>query len=69
MNANSQILQAAVLGNLAFASGVKCAPCLDGALMEMLSGRQIGETPSGEASTASLMTAWQQSWTAANLGT
>ena len=63
----TQILSAAVLGTIAFAQGIKCAPCLDSKLMNMLAGRQIGETPKGEASSIQLMTEWSKAWTCANL--
>jgi hypothetical protein len=65
--ATTQTLQAAVLGTIAFKAGVKCMPCLDKSLLAMFVGRQLGETPAGEASTMKLMTVWQQAWTAANL--
>jgi len=67
MRAKDQIFQAAVLGTAAFKNGVKCTPCLDNQLMSMLAGRQIGETPKGEAKSVKLMKVWTENWTLANL--
>ena len=67
MRASKQILQAAILGTQAFNSGVKCAPCLDNGLMDMLVGRTVGVTPEGEATTIAILDAWKDAWVAANL--
>ena len=67
MNAKTQIFQAAILGTAAFNNGIKCAPALDAEFMKMLAGRQIGETPKGEASSVKLMKTWTHNWTLANL--
>jgi len=66
MKAKVQILRAAVLGTAAFKNGIKCAPCLDNELMNMLKGRKIGETPQGEAKSIKLMKVWTENWTLAN---
>ena len=34
------------------------APALDNVVLEMLKGRQVGETPEGEASTIEILTAY-----------
>jgi hypothetical protein len=63
----TQILQASVLGTLAFKSGKKCIPAHDADLMNMLSGRMIGQTPKGEASNIQIMKAWTNAWHNANI--
>jgi hypothetical protein len=50
------------LGKLAFANGIKGAPCLDKSFMKMIAGRQVGD-----ARTIQEMRAWAAGWTAANL--
>lgn len=60
MNANTQA--AKNLGAIAFASGIKCAPCLDGNMMDMLKGRTIGDKRSAQE-----MKAWISGWTQASL--
>lgn len=61
-----QLFRAATLGTIAFKAGRHAVPAHDNELMEMLSGRQVGETPVGEASTTALLSAWTASWHAAN---
>lgn len=53
---------AKILGNIAFAQGVKCAPCLDREFMDTLAGRQTGDPR-----TVPQMNAWIAGWTEANL--
>ena len=60
MNANTQA--ANTFGAIAFASGIKCAPCLDGNMMDMLKGRMIGDKRSAKE-----MKAWISGWTQASL--
>lgn len=55
------IQQAKTLGTIAFARGIN-APALDAAMMEMIAGRQVGDSR-----TAKEMRAWVAGWTAANL--
>ena len=57
--ANTQ--QAKTLGSIAFARGIN-APALDSAMMEMISGRQVGDSR-----TMKEMRAWVAGWTQANL--
>ena len=66
-NAKQQIESAKKLGALAYANGTKCAPCLDKALLGMLVGRSIGETPEGQAPSVALFTAWTNAWMANNM--
>ena len=67
MNKQDQILRAALLGTDAFKAGKGSAPCLNKEVMEMLTGRPVGETPKGEASSIEIMDAYSNSWHAANL--
>lgn len=60
MNANTQA--AKTFGAIAFASGIRCAPCLDGNMMDMLKGRTIGDKRSAQE-----MKAWISGWTQASL--
>ena len=60
MNANTQA--AKTFGESAFASGIKCAPCLDANMMDMLKGRMIGDKRSAQE-----MKAWISGWTQASL--
>lgn len=60
MNANTQAAKA--FGAIAFASGIKCAPCLDANMMDMLKGRTIGDKRSAQE-----MKAWISGWTQASL--
>jgi len=65
--AASQILEASVLGTLAFKAGLKRAPYYDTELNKFFTGRGVGETPKGEASTIAIMKAWTNAWDNANL--
>lgn len=60
MNANIQA--AKTFGAIAFASGIKCAPCLDGNMMDMLKGRMVGDNRSTKE-----MKAWVSGWIQASL--
>ena len=64
---SSQILEASVLGTIAFNNGIKRVPHFDLELSKMFKGRFIGITPKGEASSINIMKAWLQGWDAANL--
>jgi hypothetical protein len=64
---NNQILEASILGTLAFNNGLNRAPFYDTELQKFFKGRGVGETPKGEASSISIMKAWTNSWDAANL--
>lgn len=63
----TQLLEASVLGTLAFKNGLKRAPFYDTELMKFLDGRGVGETPKGEASSIAIMKAWINAWDNANL--
>lgn len=65
--AASQILEASVLGTIAFKNGLKRAPFYDTKLNKFFEGRKVGETPKGEASTVAIMKAWTDAWDNANL--
>ena len=60
MNANTQAAKA--FGAIAFASAIKCAPCLDTNMMDMLKGRTVGDKRSAQE-----MKAWISGWTQASL--
>lgn len=62
-----QILKAAQLGKLAFEAGQKRVCAWDLELNKMFIGRNIGETPKGEASSIEIMKAWISAWDSANL--
>lgn len=64
---NTQILQAATYGTMAFNAGKTATPCHDRNLMEMLKGRSIGEKREEEATSIELMDAWSKAWHAANM--
>lgn len=57
---------ASELGKVGFELGLK-APFQDSALMSMLEGRKVGETPKGEASNVMIMKAWVNGHSIANL--
>ena len=65
--AASQILEASVLGTLAFKNSLKRAPFYDTQLNKFFAGRGVGETPKGEASSIAIMKAWTNAWDNANL--
>jgi hypothetical protein len=56
--AASQILEASILGTLAFKNGLKRAPFYDVELSKLFKNRNVGETPKGEATTINIMKAW-----------
>lgn len=58
MNASEQIRKAIDLGAQAARSGLEFDPMLDRELMHMLSGREAGKTPSGEASSVEILKTW-----------
>jgi hypothetical protein len=60
MTANIQA--AKTFGAIAFASGIKCAPCLDKNMMDMLKGRMVGDKRSVKE-----LKAWISGWTQASL--
>ena len=62
----TQLLEASVLGTLAFKNGIKRAPALDKELYKFFGGK-IGETKKGEASSIEIMKAWTNAWDNANL--
>jgi hypothetical protein len=53
--------QAKTLGTIAFANGIN-APALDSAMMQMIAGRQVGDSR-----TIKELRAWVAGWTEANL--
>ncbi len=61
-----QLVLASYLGTLAFFTGKKASPCLDGDCMAMLTGRDVGVTPEGEASTKDILDVWARAWHSAN---
>lgn len=65
--AKQQILEASVLGTIAFNNGINRAPFYDTTLHKLWAGRGVGETPKGEASTVEIMKAWTNAWDAANI--
>lgn len=62
-----QLVSAQVLGTKAFTSGIKRVAHFDKELENMMTGRKIGETPKGEASSIAIMNAWYTGWDNANL--
>ncbi|MEB2158963.1 hypothetical protein VDS42_19125 [Xanthomonas campestris pv. campestris] len=62
-----QLDKAAQLGAAAFAAGKMCVSAHDPAVLLMLKGRRVGETPEGEAGTVEILKAWSGAWVAANL--
>ena len=67
LTAAQQIFSAGIFGTYAYRHGIKCAPCLDKNLMDMIEGREVGKTPEGEAATVKLMKVWTENWTLASL--
>lgn len=62
---SNQVLTAAVLGTIAFKNNVKCAPCLDKNLLELIkesSNKKIG-------SSIPMLESWIEAWHNANLST
>ena len=62
-----QLIEASILGTLAFKNGLKRAPFYDTELNKFFAGRGVGETPKGEASSIAIMKAWINAWDNANL--
>lgn len=62
-----QITRAAELGRQAFEENRHRIPYWDKELNLMLTGRQVGETPPGAASTVQIYRAWLAAWDRANL--
>ena len=62
MKATDQIEIAKRLGVEAFNNNAKCVPALDNEFLNMITGRGVGETPKGEASTKRLMKEWSNAW-------
>ena len=58
----SQITKAETLGMVNHENGTMRAQAQSKDLMEMLRGRNIGQTPQGEATTKELMNAWTNGW-------
>jgi len=63
-----QILEASVLGTMAFKNGIKRVPYLDSELLKMPPFKnKIGEKVKGEATSIEIMKAWVDAWDNANL--
>ena len=62
ISAKQQLMMAHTYGMEDYESGIMAAPAQSTKLMKMLTGRQIGQTPKGEASSKQLMTAWTDGW-------
>jgi len=62
-----QIKKAKNLGKLAFDNGIDCVPALNKEIMNIIAGRNIGETPEGEASTMDILKAYINGWMLANM--
>ena len=62
-----QIARAYTLGVTAFKNGTQRVPHHDAELNKFFIGRDIGETPKGEASSMAIMTTWLRAWDNANL--
>ena len=61
VNISTQITTAETFGMIDHQQGIN-APCQSKELMRMMDGRQIGETPKGEASSIALLDAWYKGW-------
>lgn len=62
MNRLQEKVQAQILGNIAFNTGKKSAPCLDKNCMNMLKDKEIGQSHH-------ILKAWLNGWHQANLAT
>lgn len=62
-----QITRAYELGRTAWHNGMRRTPGHDVRMMKILTGRKIGETPEGEASSTEIMNAWLKAWDELNL--
>jgi hypothetical protein len=58
----TQINQAMTFGMIAFENGKMRVPAQDGQLINMMNGREIGQTPEGEASSINLIKSWCAGW-------
>lgn len=58
----AQILEASVLGTEAFKNGLGPAPFYDTEVLKLIGNRGIGQTPPNEASTVSILKAWQEAY-------
>ena len=61
-----QLKDAEALGKKAFHSGMRRICAMDTELEKMMQGRNIGETPEGEAKSTSIMESWCAGWDKAN---
>jgi len=68
-NRQQQLISAEALGSNAFNSGIKRISAMDKELNKMMQGRNVGETPKGEAKSTSIMLSWYRGWDKANLNT
>lgn len=57
MKQHPQIQTATTLGRLGYLAG-RQAPAQDAAVLHMIAGRRVGETPEGEAPTTAILKAW-----------
>jgi hypothetical protein len=62
-----QLTTAAQLGAQAYHAGAKRVPALCAPLNKMFTGRHVGQTPPGEASTVAILKAWLNAWDKENL--
>jgi hypothetical protein len=62
-----QTVSAEILGTEAFNKGMKRICAFDSDLSKLMIGRNVGETPKGEASSISIMKHWYTGWDNANL--
>jgi len=62
----AQILQASLLGTIAYQNGMPMAPCLNKELDKMIA-LCSWVTPQGEASSMEIMKAYTKAWTAAHI--
>lgn len=62
MRATSQILTAETFGIINYEEGIKRIPAQSKQLMNMIKGRDIGQTPKNEAATTDLMESWNRGW-------
>lgn len=68
-DATTQLRLAAEYGTEAFIAGTMNVPGYDPRLMALLGPREIGKTPTGEASSRALFRAWATAWNSANIET
>jgi hypothetical protein len=58
----SQITTAETFGMINHEQGIMRVPAQSKELMNMLTGRKVGQTPKNEPSTSDLMVAWLKGW-------